>query len=257
MGQIIQSAFADAWPLFTSRKIVYLILMVIAALCWVLALNLPPAVSGPYGAMTDPRLGFALDVVSVLGGLAAWFAIPAAVRTIQPSFAMTVGRVFGIIGLGIVIAIVVGGGMGILYGLAFWLFFKSSAATTFFGALCIVAALIYVFWIGIRWSQVVWAYLLGEPLNPFAASWRLTAGRFWQTFVFLIALSILATIVLGIVFAIVGGIAFVLPVVGFVIVPLGLAVYIWLINVVYLAEVRWFVRLRELASAGAGTTAAL
>jgi len=255
MGQIIQSAFADAWPLFTSRKIVYLILIVIAALCWVLALNLPPAVSGPYGAMTDPRLGFALDVVSGLGGLAVWFVIPAAVRTIQPSFAMTVGRVFGIIGIAIVIAVVIGVGMGILYGLAFWLFLKSSAVAIFFGALCIAAALIYIFWIGIRWSQVVWAYLLSEPPNPFAASWRLTAGRFWQTFGFLIVLSILATIVLGIVFSIVGSIAFVLPVAGFVTVPLGLAVYIWLLNVVYLGELRWFVRLQELASAGARASA--
>ena len=252
MGQIIGSAFSDAWPLFMSRKIVYVVLMLIAAVCWIFALNLPPAVTINYGPTMDPRVSVAIDVASGLGGLAAWFVLPAVVRTIDPSFRMTIGRFFGVLGLAIVIGVVVGVAMGVLYGLGFWLMTQGSSLTSILGVVCMIDAIVFVLWIGIRWSQVIWSYFLGEPPNPFAASWHVTSGQFWPTLGFVIVLSILTSIVLAIFFGIAGFLVVALPVAGFVAVPLAMAGYIWLLNVVYLAEIRWFVHLREHASGPAG-----
>jgi hypothetical protein len=218
VGQIISSAFSDAWPLFMSRRTVYVV----------------------------------FNMMSALGGFAAWFVIPAVIRTIDPSFRMTVARFFGLLGLGIVVTVVLGAVMGVFYGLGFVLFLKNSTVTTVFGSILMLGGIIVVFWIGIRWSQIAWAYFLGEPPNPFAASWRVTSGQFWPTLGFVIVLSIVTAVVLGIGWGIAAGTVAAIPVAGFITVPLGVALYIWLINVVYLAEVRWFLRLRQLASTGAG-----
>src|SRR5579864_2096688 len=107
MGQIIQSALSDAWPLFMSRKVVYLVMAIVPILAGVYLVTLPPAVTINGGQQVfDPRLSTAIQSVFSWGGLAYWFVLPAVVRTLEPSFRMTAGRFFGLIGFALVVGIV-------------------------------------------------------------------------------------------------------------------------------------------------------
>jgi hypothetical protein len=259
MGQIISSSFSDAWPLLVKYKTVYLILGALAALeGLIFAVNPSVYTSGPASQLASAPPAVAEVIVGAYGigaagGIAVWFALAEVVRTIDPAFRMTVGRFFGLIGIGIVIAIVIGIGSGIPYGIAFSLFFVAlgqgtgaqGQTTSLVGILLIAFAVLFAFWISMKWSQVTWAYLLGDPPNPFTASWRATNGRFWQTLGFMIVLGILSAIILEVPGGILLWIATFAPFIGIVVFPAVFALYVWVVCFAYLAEARWYLHLRS------------
>ena len=60
------------------------------------------------------RLELFVQPPNILGAIAMFFVLPAVARTVRPEFAMTVGRVFGIIGILIVLGVVVEVGLILL-----------------------------------------------------------------------------------------------------------------------------------------------
>ncbi len=264
MGQIIQSAFSDAWPLLATRKIAYIVLIVLAAAGGFYGATLPKSFTATGSVFGQPignlyysngQASLGIAVIIWLGLIAAFFAFPAAARTVNASFGMTVGRFFALIGIVLVVGLVASAGTGILYGLGFALMIKGSAGATVGAMFCFLLAIVFAFFISIKWSQVAWAYVLAEPPNPFAASWRSTTGQFWQTFLFSILLGIVIVIPLYIVGGIAIWIAIIVPLLGIITIPIGLLAFIFVLNVQYLAQVRWFVHLRERARVGIGISA--
>jgi hypothetical protein len=259
MGQIISSSFADAWPLLVKYKTVYVILAILAALEGLLfAIDPSVYTTGPASQLASAPPAIAQVIVGAYGigaagGIAVWFVLAEVVRTIDPAFRMTVGRFFGLIGIGIVVGIVIAIGSGIPYGIAFSLFFAAfgqgtgaqGQTTSFIGLLLCAFAAWWLFFISMKWSQVTWAYLLGDPPNPFTTSWRATNGRFWQTLGFLIVVGILAAIILEIPGGILLWIGTFAPFLGILIFPAVFVLYVWVICFAYLAEARWYVHLRS------------
>lgn len=253
MGQIISSSFSDAWPLLVKYKTVYIVLGILAALEGLLFAMVPAAywTAGPASQIPGmpPGMGqliFGIYGIGAAGSIAVWFVLAEVIRTIDPAFRMTVGRFFGMIGIGIVVGIAIGLVSGVPYGVAFWLLASSQGqmgALVGGLALCIVA-IVLAFLIGVKWSQVTWAYLLGDPPNPFAASWRLTSGRFWQTFGFLLVVGIVASAILEVLGGILLWIGTVVPFLPILVFPAVFVLYVWVVCFAYLAEARWYVRLR-------------
>ena len=58
------------------------------------------------------------------------------------------------------------------------------------------------FFLAIKWSQVVWCYLLSEGKNPFGESWEITKGMFWRTFLFLLVLWLVLVVLLVVTYGI-------------------------------------------------------
>jgi hypothetical protein len=223
MGQIIQSALSDAWPVFMSRKFVYLVMALVPLAAGFYMTTLPPAVT-VNGApqVYDPRLGFAIDAAFGWGGVAYWFALPAVVRTAEPDFRLTVGQFFGLIGLTLVVGIV-----------------------------CGIASILVIpgIWIGVKWTQIIWCYVFGEQPNPFGASWRITTGQFWETFGFLLLVGLVA--VLPILAALILiWLVNASPFLGFILLPIAFLIYVFALNFQLLAGMRWFLQLRERAAGG-------
>jgi hypothetical protein len=256
MGRIIGSAFADAWPLLAKRKVLYGIFAALAALAGFYATTVPKSFSTSgtmYGAQMpsfyygNVQLFIGIDAVVALGQIPIWFVLADVVRTIDPAFRMTVGRFFGLIGISLVCGIALSIGAALPYGIALWLLLSAQNATIWVFLLFLVAH-VYVFWIGMKWSQIAWTYLLGDPPNPFAASWRMTTGRFWQTLGFLLIVGILT----GIILEVVGGLALwlgtLVPFLGILTVPLVFLLYVWIVCFAYLAEARWYLQLRTHAA---------
>jgi hypothetical protein len=168
IGEIIDRAFRDALPVMRSRTPVYGVLAAIAALG---GLFLPFAHAMGSTPVEGTRLQLALQPPNVLGAIAIFFVIPTVARTVRPEFRMTVGRVFGLIGIAIAIGVVVE-----------------------VGFLLLIVPGVYM---AVKWSQAQWAYLLGEGKNPFGESFEMTKGHFWHTLGFSILLALAAGVVLA------------------------------------------------------------
>jgi len=229
LGQIIQSALSEAFPLLMSRKIVYLVMAVVPLLAGFYLISLPPAVTINGGPQVyDPRLSTAIQSVFSWGGIAYWFVLPAVIRTVDPNFRMTAGRFFTILGLAIVVGIVCGIGM-----------------------ILVIPGI----WIGIKWSQYVWCYAFGEQPNALSASWRITTGQFWETFGFSLLVSLVAFIPV-LAAMLLAWISAASPYVSFVLLPIAFLIYVFALNFELLALMHWFFRLREVSSSAARTATA-
>ncbi|MBC5810691.1 MAG: hypothetical protein GIW95_07560 [Candidatus Eremiobacteraeota bacterium] len=236
MGEIISSAFKDALPLLRSRQRVYVVMAILCAIGGLLLPFLPsvPAtttsVSGVTTGTTMSGASFGFSIPEMFGALAAFWIFPAVVRTANPSFRMSVGVFFTLLGLGIVVALASG-----IAGMAF---------------------LIPGIWVGVKLSQTIWAYATTDGPVPFDRplkdSWNVTTGQFWETFLFLILVSIVVTIALCIAFGIPAAIAAMVPWLGVVLLPVAFLGFVWGAHVQSLAQLRWFLQLRARHAATAG-----
>ncbi len=225
MGEIIGGAFNDAFPLMRSRIGVYTVMLALCALVG-LALPLTPNVIPESMAANMPpaRLMMALYAPILVGAIAVFFILPAVIRTARPEFRMTLGRIFGVIGLRY--------GVGVGVALGFILF------------------VIPGFWFAIRWSQYIWTFLLSEGKDPLDESWEITEGQYWPTFGFLILIGICAAIPFVIVMLGAAALAgFVAPQLGVVLLPISFLGFLYSIHVALIGGMRWALRLRERAHA--------
>jgi hypothetical protein len=228
MVQIVQRAFADAWPIMRSRISVYAVLAAIAALA---------GLSVPFVHLADPnaqeqwQVQMAVQPANILGAIATFFAVPAVVRTARPEFWLTFGRILGMMGIGIAI--------GVVSEIGFFL-------------LIVPGVLIFV-----KWSQATWTYLLSDGKNPFGESWEITTGHFWETFGFFFLLELVLTILLIVGYFLPAAIAIFVPVLSVVLVPIAFLAYVFTSHVALLAQMRWMLELRRLNVTGAMATSAV
>jgi len=228
MVEIVSSAFRDALPLLRSRIAVY---GTLAGLCALVGLFLPllngfnpaqPAALMEPGVIAlqaaSERIDVALNVVNILGFIALFFVLPAIARTVQPDFKMTAGKVFGFIGIAIAIGV-----------------------CTEAGAILLIAPGVFIY---VKWSQVFWTYLLSEGKNPFGESWEITTRHLWTTFGFLIFSALAAAVPIFVIFMIPAVIAAFFPFLGPALLPISFFGYVYALNVLYLAMMRWMLHLR-------------
>jgi hypothetical protein len=217
---VIQGAFRDAWPLMRSRMTVYWVLALICGALVLVALALGRLADS--SVQESVRIETAIQPANLCGVIAAFFAIPAIVRTVQPEFKMTFIRILAVIGIGLVVGVVAELGLFLL----------------------IVPGI----WFGVKLSLSTWTYLVSEDKNPFGEAWEITTGHFWETFGFLFVLSILVTLVTIVVFFIPVCVAIFVPVSAVVLTPLAFLGYMYVYHVASLGEMRWMLELRRLAS---------
>lgn len=215
MPSIVEGAFRDSLPLLRSRLTVYGILAILCAIGGVVV----PFVHGTDKMPTELlRLQIAVQSPNLCGAIAIFFIFPAVVRTVRPEFRMTVGRFFALIGIGLVVEI----------------------CTAIAGLFLALPGL----WIAVKWSQVYWTYLLGEGENPFAESWRITTGQFWETLGFLILLGIAVAIPVAVVFLGAGAVAAFVPALAIALMPVAFFGYVFALHASLLGQMRWMLRLR-------------
>jgi hypothetical protein len=223
IGETISFAYRAAWPLMLSRRTIY---SVLAVMCGLAGIGLPFVHGmgvGPNGQDLDfsTRLQLAVQTPNLLGGLAALFVvIPTVARAGNPEFRMTVGKFFGMIGVGIVVGIVAE-----------------------LGLLLLVVPGVYL---AVKLSQSVWAFLLTEGKNPWSESWEITKGSFWQTLLFLIVAGFAGALpIVG--YFVAAGLAVAVPVLGFALLPAAFVCYLFSYHVVMLAQMNWMLGLRSAA----------
>lgn len=226
---IIAGAFRDAWPLMRKRMPVYYVL---AALCALLSLGATAwvrSVADP-SVQTSLRIEAAFQPANLCAAIAAFFALAAAVRTVRPEFKMTFLTVLALIGISFVV------------GLA--------------SELGLILLIVPGVWVAIKLSQATWAYLLASGKNPFAESWEITTGHFWETFAFLIVLSLLVTLVMIVTYFLPAVVGYLVPFSLVILGPVAFLGYLYAYHVAILAEMRWMLELRRMPVAARVTTPA-
>ena len=217
IGGTIDRAFRDALPLMRTRTRVYAVLAVLAAVC---GISVPFAQAVGNLPVDAVRLELFLQPTNILGAIAMFFVLPAVARTVRPEFVMTVGRVFGIIGVLIALGVVVD-----------------------IGLILLIVPGVYML---VKWSQTVWTYVLGEGKNPFGESFEITKGHFWHTLGFAFLLGIAVIVPLAVVLVCAAVIAGAVPFLAVVLSPIAFLAYVFVIHVLRLGEMRWMLALREL-----------
>lgn len=215
------SAFADALELSKKNLRPALILIVLATLAGLaLAWDVISAGNGRTGALQGDLSGrgglfqgllFACDLVIVV---ISYFAIAAAVRTINPSYRMTAGQFLGFLGYSLL--------AGLMTAIAGFIF------------------VIPAFWIGPKVLLTPYTYAItdGAP-EALPKTWNMTTGYYWPTLGFLILLGLSVGVVTFVAVGLAGALIIVAPVTAIVAFPIALAVLVWVLHVQALAYVRW------------------
>jgi hypothetical protein len=222
ISEIIQSAFNDALPLMRSRQRLWLIFAAIAAIGGLFLAALPATMTtvGAAGAPVEVpgmRLQGAAQIPNFLGVISSFFVVGSVLRTVRPGWNWTVGTFFVLIGVAILLGLIIDVGLFLLV---------------------IPGIFLYV-----KLSQTVWYLLLGEGKNPFAESWERTKGVFWPTLGFLV-LTWIVTFVPIFVYVLAAGLAYWVPFLGFLLLPVAYLAYVYALHFSILAYVRWAVALR-------------
>ncbi len=216
IGATIDRAFRDALPLMRTRTRVYAGLAVLAGVCGIFV---PFAQAVGNLSVDVVRLELFVQPPNILGAIAMFFVMPAVARTVRPEFVMTVGRVFGIIGILIALGVVVD-----------------------IGFILLIVPGVYML---VKWSQTVWTYLLGEGKNPFGESFEITKGHFWHTLGFALLLGVAVVVPLAVVLFCAAAIAGAVPFLAVVLSPIAFLTYIFVLHILRLGEMRWMLALRE------------
>ncbi len=166
---IYASSIGDAWPLLLSRQKIYLTLAAIGVML---------TLSGLLGssALWPQAFDAFWNILDVIG---ICFIIPSIVRTANPAFVMTPGRL--IVGFFVFLGIVLAAAICSLALILPWTWIAMqihlNIVTT---SLLSTLALIWPgAWIFVKLSLSYMLYQLGSK-DPFQASWSLTNGYFWR-----------------------------------------------------------------------------
>jgi hypothetical protein len=193
-----------------TRTRVYAALAVLAAVCGIFVLFARAIGNLPVNAV---RLELFVQPPNILGAIAMFFVLPAVARTVRPEFVMTVGRVFGVIGVLVALGVVVD-----------------------IGFILLIVPGVYM--LG-KWSQTVWTYVLSDGKNPFGESFEITKGHFWHTLGFALLLGIAVVVPLAVVVICAAAIAGAVPLLAVVLSPLAFLAYVFVMHVLRLGEMRW------------------
>lgn len=211
ISQILSSSFHDAFALAKKNAIVAFVALAVALIAAIAVV-----VSGwrPVGTVFPVALEAWIAPLYLMILVASYYALAAAVRTINPEYRMTVGQFFGFLGYSLLV--------GLLTAIA--------------GIFLIVPA----YWIGVKIMLTPYTYIVtdGAP-GALRRTWDMTTGYYWQT----VGMTLLAGLCVGVtcyaVFFICGLATYLAPVGLLVFAPIAVAVLIWLMHVQALVYVRW------------------
>jgi hypothetical protein len=203
---VLGSAFADALELSKKNLRLALIMIVLGA---VIGFAFALTSRGREDMLQGALVGCDLAIVVV-----SYYAIAAAVRTLNPSYRMTVGQFFGILGYSLLA-----------------------------GLLTMVASFVFIipaFWVGPKVLLTPYTYAItnGAP-GALEKTWNMTTGYYWPTLGFLILLGLAVGVLAMVAFGIAGALIYMAPILAIVGLPIAIAVYVWLLHVQALAYVRW------------------
>lgn len=203
---VLGSAFADSFELSKKNLAPALVMIVLGAL---IGLVFALTSRGQEDMLQGALFGCDIAIVVV-----SYYAIAAAVRTLNPSYRMTVGQFFGILGYSLLA-----------------------------GLLTMIASFVFVipaFWVGpkVLLTPYVYAITNGAP-GALEKSWNMTTGYYWPTLGFYILLGLAVGVLAMIAFGIAGAISYAVPFTAIVAIPVAIAILVWLLHVQALAYVRW------------------
>lgn len=206
IGAVIMSSIDDALALSKKNIQPAGIAIVLAALLGVLFVTTR--------SVTSVTFVLGEDICIIAAVVVEFYAIAAAVRTMNPDYRMGVGQFFGILGYSLLV-----------------------------GLLTMVAALFLIipaFWVGVKLQLTPYTYAVtnGES-DALAKTWNMTTGYYWETIGFFIVVAIVAGIV-----AILGELLslaayYGAPVATIVAFPVAAALFVWAIHFEMLAYIRW------------------
>ncbi|HEV2260813.1 MAG TPA: hypothetical protein VGR69_00795 [Candidatus Rubrimentiphilum sp.] len=206
IGAVIMSSIDDALALSKKNIQPAGIAIVLAALLGVLFVTTR--------SVTSVTFVLGEDICIIAAVVVEFYAIAAAVRTMNPDYRMGVGQFFGILGYSLLV-----------------------------GLLTMVAALFLIipaFWVGVKLQLTPYTYAVtnGES-DALGKTWNMTTGYYWETIGFFIVVAIVAGIV-----AILGELLslaayYGAPVATIVAFPVAAALFVWAIHFEMLAYIRW------------------
>lgn len=206
IGAVIMSSIDDALALSKKNIQPAGIAIVLAALLGVLFVTTR--------SVTSVTFVLGEDICIIAAVVVEFYAIAAAVRTMNPDYRMGVGQFFGILGYSLLV-----------------------------GLLTMVAALFLIipaFWVGVKLQLTPYTYAVtnGES-DALGKTWNMTTGYYWETIGFFIVVAIVAGIV-----AILGELLslaayYGAPLATIVAFPIAAALFVWAIHFEMLAYIRW------------------
>lgn len=206
IGAVIMSSIDDALALSKKNIQPAGIAIVLAALLGVLFVTTRN--------VTSVTFVLGEDICIIAAVVVEFYAIAAAVRTMNPDYRMGVGQFFGILGYSLLV-----------------------------GFLTMVAALFLIipaFWVGVKLQLTPYTYAVtnGES-DALGKTWNMTTGYYWETIGFFIVVAIVAGIV-----AILGELLslaayYGAPLATIVAFPIAAALFVWAIHFEMLAYIRW------------------
>lgn len=207
-GSVVGSAFRDAFAVMAQHTVPMIVMGVIVTLLGSLMF---------FGAHGDQQHQTAIvSPVDIFMLVITYYALAASIRTIQPSFSMTVITWFGNLGWSILVTL-----LTLAAGLAF---------------------IIPAFWVAPKLVLTPFIYLLNAGAageNPLERSWRITTGHYWSTF----GLMLVSALPIAVVVVFAYMLADIVRLTGiggaFVAIPLLCFTYAWAYQVNYLAFARW------------------
>jgi len=173
IGDVLGSAFADAFELSKKNLTPALIMIVLGA---IIGFAFALTSGGREDKLQGALFGCDLAIIVV-----SYFAIAAAVRTINPAYRMTAGQFFGILGYSLL--------AGLLTMLASFVF------------------VIPAFWVGPKVLLTPYTYAITNGASgSLEKTWNMTTGYYWPTLGFFILLGLSVGAVSFIAFAIAGAV---------------------------------------------------
>jgi hypothetical protein len=144
----------------------------------------------------------------------AYYAVAAAVRTLNPQYRMTAGQFVVFIALSLLV--------GLLTAIAAFFF------------------IIPAYWVGVKLMLTPYTYIVtdGAP-GSLKRTWDMTTGYYWQTVGMLLLSAFCFAVIVYAAFLICAFGGYVAPLSIIVLAPLALAVLIWMTHVHALVLVRW------------------
>jgi len=208
----------DALAMVLRRRVLMIVTLILSIAGAGLALLAPHTYEPRASGLPGTEFASA-SVLPAIAGLyiTQWFipffAMADSIRTVDPAFRMTFVRILGLIGYGLVVGLMVG-----------------------FGSLFFIIPGIYL---AIKFSQTPYAYLLRAGQNPMTNSWEMTDGRFWQTLLFYVFLSIVASFALLLPFYFTLLFTFAFPPAALILTPFLVAIWCYVMYFNQLVHVRW------------------